>query len=102
VTVDSYYLTLILDYGVVGLLLYAWSLAVGIAVAIRLTFERVDKDREAGLILPATISLANFVVIKTVFSQSDNHPLIYMLLGLVTALAYRSQCALTQAEPVSC
>ena len=92
VTVDSYYLTLALDYGVIGLLLYVWSLLVGLAVAVRLIFEKAaDKDRELGLILPATISLANFVVIKAVFSQPDNHPLIYMLLGLVTALAYRSR-----------
>jgi hypothetical protein len=91
VTIDSYYLTLAMEYGVFGLLLYVWSLAVGITIAIRLIMERGDKDREAGLILPATISLANFVVEKAVFSQPENHPLIYMLFGLITALAYRSK-----------
>jgi hypothetical protein len=90
VTVDSYYLTLALDYGIPGLLLYIWSLVVGIATAFRLAFAEADGDPEAGLIVPAAVSLVNFIVIKAVFSQADNHPVIYMILGLVTALSYRS------------
>lgn len=91
VTIDSYYLTLSMEYGVFGLLLYVWALVAAIAMAVRLALAGEYKDREAALIVPATIALANFVVIKTVFSQQDNHPMIFMVLGLVTALAYRAR-----------
>ena len=90
-TIDSYYLTLSLEYGVIGLLLYVGSLLTGVAIALRLALSRADHDREGALIVPATISLLNFLVIKAVFSQQDNHPVIFMILGLVTALAYRAR-----------
>jgi hypothetical protein len=39
----------------------------------------------------------NFFVIKSVFSQQDNHPLVFMMLGMVVALVWRIQ----QQRPVA-
>jgi hypothetical protein len=41
------------------------------------------------LFAPLAIALTNFLVIKSVFSQQDNHPVVYMMLGAVVALCNR-------------
>ena len=48
-------------------------------------------DRDAALLTPLTVALTNFFVIKAVFSQQDNHPLYFMMLGMLVALVWRSQ-----------
>ena len=45
---------------------------------------------ELSYFMPAAIALVNFIVIKSVFSQQDSHPLIFMLMGIVTAMVYRA------------
>jgi len=39
--------------------------------------------------IPAGIALVNFFVIKSVFAQSDNHAIVFMILGMVVALLWR-------------
>jgi hypothetical protein len=46
---------------------------------------------ELTMLLPLVVALMNFVVIKSVFSQNANHPLVFMMLGAVVALTYRAQ-----------
>ena len=48
-------------------------------------------EREIDLLLPISVALLNFVIVKMVFSQDANHPLIFMMLGAVVALAYRAE-----------
>lgn len=43
------------------------------------------------LLIPLTIALANFVVIKTILSQLDNHPLVFAMLGASVALIHRAR-----------
>jgi hypothetical protein len=89
-TVDTYYLTVLLEYGVAGFILYfgAFLFAIGnSAKYVLIPFDR--RDREAGFLLPACICLMNFVVIKSVFSQQDSHPLVFMVLGMTVALIHR-------------
>jgi hypothetical protein len=48
-------------------------------------------DPEIDLLVPAALALVNFIVIKSVFSQDDNHPVVFMLLALVVVLVWRSR-----------
>jgi hypothetical protein len=91
ITVDNYYITIAMDYGVVGLIAHFGMFLVAIAYASRygLFYAPRSKDKETVLLLPLALCLTVFVVIKIVFSQPENHPIVYLMLGMVVALVYR-------------
>ena len=49
------------------------------------------QTREYGLLVPVAAALLNFFVIKSVFSQEDNHPLVAMIVGMIVATCWRVQ-----------
>ncbi len=88
-TIDTYYLSLLLEYGLVGfaafMVLFGGQLFYGLRMFI---------DAEPGeetWIGPITIALLNFLVIKAVLSSEYNLPVAFILLGLVFAMAWRQQ-----------
>lgn len=50
---------------------------------------------ELALFAPVMLALLNFFVIKSVFSQDDNHGLIFMMVGMYAALSYRCKGSIT-------
>jgi hypothetical protein len=96
-TLDSYYLTIVLEYGVVGFLIYYGMFGAAIFAASRKLLAERQDDPEMDLLLPALLTLVNFIVIKSVFSQDDNHPVIFMVLSMVVAL----NCRLAAATPAA-
>lgn len=99
VTIDSYYLGVILDVGVVGLGVYVAMVLSGIYLGGRRTFDAAEG--EVLWIAPATIALINFAIIKVVLAQVENHSLVFALLGMIVALAWRiRQGEGAQAAPV--
>lgn len=95
-TIDNYYLLIALEYGVIGFLVYYGAILSAIFYSGRHALDP-SNDREFGYLVPLCVTLTNFFIIKSVFSQQDNHPLIYMMLGMVVALVYRKR----QAEKAS-
>ena len=93
-TVDSYYLTMLLDVGVVGFLIYYAIWIVSIAQTGRTSMLVGQEDRELSLLIPITCTLINYLIIKSVMSQIDNHPLVYTILGMGVALTYRAKVVL--------
>lgn len=89
-TIDNYYLLIVLEYGVLGFLVYYGMILSAIVYSGREAL-RPTEDREMTLLVPLCVTLTNFFVIKSVFSQQDNHPLIFMMLGMVVALIYRKR-----------
>lgn len=92
-TIDAYYLAIALEYGVLGFIVYFGMIGMGVYAAGWEAIFRKDADRDRSFLLPLAISLLNFFVIKSVFSQQDNHPLIFIMLGAVSALVYRGNLA---------
>lgn len=101
-TIDTYYVAVALEFGIVGFVAFFGMFLVALwrggwaGVATR--------DREIALILPAAVSLLNFVIIKGVYAREENHPFVFMLLALVVALQWRSaqaRKAAAQAAPPS-
>lgn len=88
-TIDTYYLLVLLDYGVIGFVVFYGLFGVGIYYGGRYSLTFNTKDRDYEWLPCVTIALINFVIIKSVFSQEDNHPIVFMLLGVVPALIYR-------------
>jgi O-antigen ligase len=94
VAIDSYYISIALDYGILGLALYVaiFAMVIGAAVAVMLR-ARPTNDREIGLLMPLATCLCAFLVIRGVFGQPDIHPMIFMLVGMVIALVSRAKAA---------
>jgi O-antigen ligase len=88
-TVDTYYLMIALDYGVLGFLVYYGTILLVIIYAARFALENPPRERERTFLAPLMISLTAFFIIKSIFSQTDNHSLVYMMMGMVAALVYR-------------
>jgi hypothetical protein len=94
-TIDSYWLSVLLEIGVAGFIVFYGLMLRGAFTAAR-TVVLVGPEREFGLLLPMSVALINFVIVKSVFSQEANHPLVFMILGAVVALTYRA----AQVQPL--
>lgn len=89
-TIDSYWLGILLDYGVLGFILFYGLFArAGWAATKELLVG--DLNREQSLLLPLAVSLINFIVVKSVLSQEANHPLAYMMIGGTLGLIYQAR-----------
>jgi O-Antigen ligase len=90
-TIDTYYLAIALEYGVIGFVVYYSMFFVAIYEAGRRALFNQDNGGDQAFLAPLAMSLFNFVVIKSVFSEPDNHPLVFMMLGMVVALVARAK-----------
>lgn len=88
-TIDTYYLNAALEFGVVGLAMFFAIFALAAAKAGWIGMR--TKNAELMFAVPACIALVNFLISKTVLAQQENHPLAFMLVGLVMAVAWRDQ-----------
>ena len=86
-SIDSYYLSLLLDYGVLGLAVFLALFAVTIWIGLRL-YRRAQTEEEQ-LIAPLTIGLINFIIVKAVMSTEINLPVAFIMIGAVVGLAWR-------------
>jgi O-Antigen ligase len=102
IAVDSYYISLALDYGLVGLVLYVgiFAMVIGAAVSVMLRAPRTD-DREMALLMPLATCLCAFLVIRGVFQQPDIHPMIFMMIGMVIALVARARAQAAELPQVA-
>lgn len=86
-TVDSYYITVLLEYGIAGFLVFysMFLLSAGqlTGIVLRGTASRPS------LAVPVAISMIIFVIDKSVLSLQNNHSIIFMILGMALALRYR-------------
>jgi hypothetical protein len=98
-TIDTYYLLVALEYGVIGFIVYFGMILVSIYYASRSALVAPPEEREFTFLIPAAVSLFNFLVIKSIFSQQDNHPLAFMLMGMIAALVFRIRTGNRSPEP---
>jgi hypothetical protein len=88
-TIDSYYLSLVLDYGILGFVLYFSIFFSAMYYAGKFSFAGTRAGQDESFVVPAFIALANFITIKAVFSQPDNHAIVFMILGMISAVVFR-------------
>lgn len=95
-TIDSYPLRLLLEYGVQGTLIFYGMLVAGIAYAVNTAYKTSsDKDSEARIMLPLAVALACYILMKTVYAQEDNHPIIFVFFAMIAAVRFRTMFART-------
>ena len=93
-TIDTYILSIVLDYGVVGFVIfYGTILYAGFKIS-QVLFKLPNtpqnaEEEEIGYLLPLTVMLAQFLFIKTVLSQEENHSILFMMYGAIFALYWR-------------
>ena len=86
-SIDTYYLSVLLEYGIAGFIVYFGMFAIAIYEAGRRSLLASSTNESKSFLLPIAISLITFIVIKSVFSQQDNHPVVFMMMGALMALA---------------
>ncbi|MFN3514876.1 MAG: O-antigen ligase family protein [Phenylobacterium sp.] len=88
-TIDTYYILILLEYGLIGFLAFYLMWVMGIFQGVKSLRQPQAYTSNNSYAVPAIISLINFVIIKSIFSNQDNHPIAYMMLGLVVAISAR-------------
>jgi hypothetical protein len=92
IAIDSYYICVALDYGVLGLILYVAMFVIVIAAAVNAMLRLTrDDDREFTMLIPLAACLSAFLMIRGVYAQPDIHPLIFTILGMTVAVVARTQ-----------
>lgn len=104
ITIDTYYLVIGLELGIIGFIVYYGMFIYGGLRAASFAYRSTGEVTYLG---PVAVMLMNFLIVKSIFSQTDNHPLAFAILGLAVALLYRRaqgegvlKPALRQAAPV--
>lgn len=87
-TIDSYMLSLLMELGPLGFLVFFLPF-IYIGIQTLKKVQLIARDEEIGLLIPICISFLNFMIIKTVLSEQENHPLVFMMMGMAVALFYR-------------
>lgn len=94
-TIDTYYLAVALELGVLGFIFYYGFFLV---VLQKSAFSVLKmKDRDALFLVPISMALVNFIISKSVFSNLENHALVFTMAGIAIALLKRNHDA-GQAE----
>lgn len=92
-TIDVYYLATALDYGIIGFVIFYGFFIMGIVTTFKKALEVTERRIDAPLLLPLSISLLNFVLIKAVLADESNHPMVFLMMGMAVALVYRASLA---------
>ncbi len=89
ITIDTYYLSILLDYGVIALPVFIAMFSLPLWYGYKVYMK--SKSNEEDLVIPLAIGMFNFVVIKSVLSSEGNMPLAFTFLGFVIALMWRQR-----------
>lgn len=85
-TIDSYYLSILLDHGFVGFFVYYGLIILGIVQSARVALA--GRGRVNHLAAVFAIFLLLFLLTKSVLSQPTNHSLIFIGLAAVVSLTF--------------
>jgi len=86
-TIDSYYLVTLLDFGILGFLMYYGAIVYSMYLCARgLNYA---KEREDFLLMPIASSMAALMFTSSVLAEEETLPIVFVLLGMTAALVYR-------------
>jgi O-antigen ligase len=95
-SVDSFYLSLVMDLGFIGLIAFLTMFIYLCWQCVLATIHSYNEDSETSLLMPAAVSLTAFLVIKMVFAQEDNHPIVFVISSMIVGLLYRNHLVTTR------
>jgi hypothetical protein len=88
-SIDSYYLNLMLETGIVGFILYLVLFLGASGTAAKTLIQHPMAEREERMLMPMSVCLVAFIVVKSVLSEDANHPLVFMVLAGIATLVHR-------------
>lgn len=97
-TVDSYFITTGIDYGLVGLVCF-FGMFFYTFYLMATTYLESD-SKEAEMALPIACAIAVLFMIRLVLSQLDNMPIIFVVFGMAIAL-YAKTVGLPRREALA-
>lgn len=90
-TLDTYYVTVAVDAGVLGFLCYYFMFLYAGGRAGLLAIAGRANSGVTRLLVALSCSMAIFVVTKSVLSQDETHCFVFILLGLTVALIHQAK-----------
>ena len=98
-TIDSYYLSILLDSGFFSLLLYIYLFAYLCWTAVK--FGLLD-EKSGSIVLSLGVMIFSFLVMKSILSLTDNHGIFMVLFSFILILSQKPYSAVkfTQATRV--
>jgi hypothetical protein len=101
-SIDSFYLSVLLDFGILGFVLYFGMLLRAIFIGGKLVYDHPSHP-ESRMVIPFVVSLIAYIVVKGVLSQESNNPYIHMMLAgclaMVATVRTDARAKLAQAHP---
>ncbi|MBC7519637.1 MAG: O-antigen ligase family protein [Sandarakinorhabdus sp.] len=90
-TVDSYFLTLLLEYGFVGLFAFIAMLFL----AMWYGWQGYNRTRRTDMLVlaPLIVALFNFTIIKAVSSTEGSLPIVFIMMGCIVGIMAQQQRA---------
>jgi hypothetical protein len=89
ITIDSYYLSVLMDYGIVGFIAYFSVFVISALHGVRYSLIIDEEDHDIAFLLPLTVAVIAFLAMKTFFAQDDNNPVVFMMVGIMVGLVHR-------------
>jgi hypothetical protein len=96
-TVDTYFLTVMLEYGILALPIFVAMFIIPVYFAWR-GVKKPCRDPEIAWLVPISVGLLNFVVIASALSTESNFSMAFVMLGFSVALIGRAR-AESGSEP---
>lgn len=86
-TVDTYYLTVMMDSGIIALPLFLLTFLIPAWLAFK--YYRDSKTPEQEMLAPLSIGIINFVIVKSVLTSEANIPLAFAYVGCIIGLIWQ-------------
>lgn len=96
-TIDSYFLSVLLETGLIGLISFASMIIFGVWLAARVYSTKTTPGADLGAAIAGGLSA--FFFVKMVLSQIDNHAVAYMYLAATVLIYCWSQVKNGQNAP---
>jgi hypothetical protein len=91
VTIDTYYISIALEYGVIGFLIYYGMLLASIYKGSAVALADRSADPNRGYAAPLVTALSVFVVIKSILSLEENHAIVFMMLAMLLVIIHKAR-----------
>jgi len=95
-SVDSYFITLLLDSGYLALPLFWLTFCIPVVLGIKYFVK--SSSYEDGLLAPLSLGILNFVIIKAVSSAETVIPLVFVFMGCIFGKIWQIEKAATSAR----
>ena len=86
-TVDSYYITVMMDSGVLALPLFLLTFLVPAWLAFK--YYRDARTPEQELLAPLSLAIINFAIVKSVLTSEASKPLAFAFIGCIIGLIWQ-------------